>query len=278
MTAPSVLAKEHAESRATLIVDDLHVSYESVNRTVNALAGVNFAVADGEFVAIIGPSGCGKSTLLNTIMGLQPASKGDILVAGKSVRRPEANRATVFQEPRLLPWRTVLRNVSLGLEAQGIRRSAAKVKALREIERVGLEGFQNFYPGQLSGGMQQRVNLARALAVSPALLLLDEPFAALDAQTREQMQSELMRIWQQSRATTLFVTHQIDEALFLADRVLVLSSRPGHISREFTIQLERPRRLAMKRTAVFHEYEDALWSEIDRVSAKSTAREAEGEA
>jgi NitT/TauT family transport system ATP-binding protein len=230
-------------------------------------------VADGEFVAIIGPSGCGKSTLLNAIMGLLPASQGSVSVAGKPVRGPAANRATVFQEPRLLPWRTVLRNVSLGLEAQGVKRAESKARATREIERVGLDGFENFYPGQLSGGMQQRVNLARALAVAPALLLLDEPFAALDAQTREQMQSELMRIWQQTRATTLFVTHQIDEALFLADRVLVLSSRPGHISREFVIGLERPRSLAMKRTAVFHEYEDALWSEIDRVSVKTTTME-----
>jgi NitT/TauT family transport system ATP-binding protein len=250
----------------TLVVDDVAVEFQSGQRSVTALSGVQFHVRHGEFVAIVGPSGCGKSTLLNAINGLIGVSRGSIRVAGSLVEGPAPNRATVFQEPRLLPWRTVHRNVSLGLEAQGVKRSQAKQRAGIEIERVGLKGFEQFYPGQLSGGMQQRVNLARALAVQPALLLLDEPFAALDAQTREHMQSELLRIWQETKATTLFVTHQIDEAIYLADRVLVLSSRPGRIAREFVIDLARPRDLPIKRTARFHEYEDALWAEIDRVS------------
>ncbi len=259
--------RSSAERDETLIIDDLTVTFETPRQTFTALSGVNLSVRDGEFVAIVGPSGCGKSTLLNAVMGLLPQSSGTIIAAGRPVNGPAHDRATVFQEPRLLPWRTVLRNVSLSLEAQGVKTSEAKRRAALEVRRVGLEGFENFFPGQLSGGMQQRVNLARALAVSPALLLLDEPFAALDAQTREQMQSELLRIWQQSRSTTLFVTHQIDEAIFLADRVLVLSSRPGKISREFKIELERPRALTIKRTSQFHDYEDALWAEIDRVSA-----------
>src|SRR5215469_17048488 len=190
---------------------------------LRALDSVSFDVTPGEFVSIVGPSGCGKSTLLSIIDGLVHATEGRIVVDGREVREPGHDRALVFQEPSLLPWRTVLNNVAFGLQCQNVPRDDARVRSRELIDLVGLNGFAEAYPHQLSGGMQQRVNLARALAVDPEILLMDEPFASLDAQTREIMQAELLEVWQRTGKTVLFVTHQIDEAIYLADRVIVFT-------------------------------------------------------
>jgi NitT/TauT family transport system ATP-binding protein len=238
--------------------------------TVMALQDVSFEVNDGEFVSIVGPSGCGKSTLLSIIDGLIPATTGKTLLDGVEVSTPGNNRALVFQEASLLPWRTVLENVTFGLECKGMRRSQAEARAMNFIRLVGLDGFATSFPFQLSGGMQQRVNIARALAVDPEVLLMDEPFSALDAQTRDIMQSELLGIWQRTNKTVLFVTHQISEAIYLSDRIIVLSGRPGRVAEIISVDLPRPRDLSVKRTTAFLEYENRIWSLI-QVEARRAA-------
>jgi ABC-type nitrate/sulfonate/bicarbonate transport system ATPase subunit len=233
------------------------------NTRLMALGGVNLKIMDGEFVSIVGPSGCGKTTFLSVVDGLIAATSGRILVDGKEVTKPGPDRAVVFQDASLLPWRTVLRNVLYGLECLGVKTREAKERAAHFIEMVGLSGFEHHYPYELSGGMQQRVNLARALVMDPKILLMDEPFASLDAQTREVMQEELLRIWVQANKTVLFVTHQIDEAIYLSDRIVVFSGRPGHVKEIIPVAIERPRRLAVKRETRFHQIEDRIWSLIE---------------
>ncbi len=228
-----------------------------------ALDGVNLQVMDGEFVAIVGPSGCGKTTFLSVVDGLIAATGGRVLVDGEVVTRPGPDRAVVFQDASLLPWRTVLGNVRYGLECLGVRTREADERAARLITLVGLNGFEYHYPHELSGGMQQRVNLARALVVDPKILLMDEPFASLDAQTRELMQGELTRIWAKEQKTVLFITHQIDEAIYLADRIVVFSGRPGRVKASITVDIERPRPIGVKRQARFHALEDRIWGLID---------------
>jgi NitT/TauT family transport system ATP-binding protein len=228
-----------------------------------ALDGVNLQVMDGEFVAIVGPSGCGKTTFLSVVDGLIAATGGRVLVDGEVVTRPGPDRAVVFQDASLLPWRTVLGNVRYGLECLGVRGGEADARAEKLIALVGLSGFEHHYPHELSGGMQQRVNLARALVVDPKILLMDEPFASLDAQTRELMQEELTRIWAQARKTVLFITHQIDEAIYLADRIVVFSRRPGRVKDSIAVDIERPRPIDVKRQARFHALEDRIWGLID---------------
>jgi NitT/TauT family transport system ATP-binding protein len=228
-----------------------------------ALDGINLQVMDGEFVAIVGPSGCGKTTFLSVVDGLIAATGGRVLVDGEVVTRPGPDRAVVFQDASLLPWRTVLGNVRYGLECLGMRTREADERAEKLIALVGLSGFEHHYPHELSGGMQQRVNLARALVVDPKILLMDEPFASLDAQTRELMQEELTRIWAQARKTVLFITHQIDEAIYLADRVVVFSGRPGKVKDSITVDIERPRPIGVKRQARFHALEDRIWGLIE---------------
>ena len=213
------------------------------------LRDIDVAVERGEFISLVGPSGCGKTTLLRIVAGLEPASAGDVLLDGRAVRAPGSDRGFVFQSDNLLPWRTVFANAIIGPEVAGRRRRRRDERTRKLLRLVGLEGFEDYFPRQLSGGMRQRVNLARALAIDPEILLMDEPFSALDAQTREIMQTELMRIWEEGRKTVLFVTHQIDEAVFLSDRVLVLARRPGRVRENVTIALPRPRALAIKRTA-----------------------------
>jgi NitT/TauT family transport system ATP-binding protein len=215
-------------------------------------------------VAIVGPSGCGKTTLLNAVDGLQPISGGALELNGKPITGPGPDRAMVFQQPSLLPWRTVLGNVIYGLELQGRTSRKERTERAGELIRlVGLGGFEHAYPTELSGGMQQRVNLARALATDPEMLLLDEPFAALDAQTREFMQRELLRIWGETRKTALFITHDIKEAVYLADRVLVFTRRPGRVKQCVEVELPRPRELRIKRDSRFLEYEDQIWNSIE---------------
>ena len=205
-----------------------------------ALDNVSLQVGQGEFLAILGPSGCGKSTLLHVVAGLTPA-RGELLVQGKKVTGPGLDRGVVFQDYALFPWRTVLDNVAFGLEMKKVPRHMRAAWAYKYVTLVGLEGFEDRYTAQLSGGMKQRVAIARALAFDPEVLLMDEPFAALDAQTREILQTELLRIWEQTGKTILFVTHSIDEAIYLAQRVVVMTARPGRIKQIVDIDLPWPR-------------------------------------
>ena len=229
-------------------------------RDVLAFSEVSLSVQEGEFAAIVGPSGCGKTSLLNVVAGLLPFEEGSVAIDGRSVVGPGTDRAVVFQHPSLLPWRTVSGNVRYGMEMQRrFDRETMRGRAEQFVKLVGLDGFQRQYPSELSGGMQQRVNLARALACDPSVLLMDEPFAALDAQTRELMQAELLNIWAESRKTVLFITHQINEALYLADRVVVFGARPGRVKAVFEVPFERPRPLALKREPRFLELEDPIW-------------------
>jgi NitT/TauT family transport system ATP-binding protein len=242
---------------------------EREEREFVAFADVSLNIAEGEFVCICGPSGCGKTTLLNIVAGLLTYDEGSLRVGGVRVNGPGVSRSMVFQHASLLPWRTVAGNVRYGMEMQ--RRFDRKTMDERTgqfVRMVGLGGFESSYPSELSGGMQQRVNLARALATDPEVLLLDEPFAALDAQTRELMQSELLKIWSRAGKTVLFVTHQIDEAVFLADRVVVMGTRPGRIKGEFEVPFERPRSLAVKRAPAFLATCDQIAGLIDNEAAR----------
>ncbi|MBA3384794.1 MAG: ABC transporter ATP-binding protein [Actinobacteria bacterium] len=224
--------------------------------TLLAIESVDLDVADGSFVSLLGPSGCGKSTFLKIVNGLLRATAGEITLRGAGKTREDA---MVFQDAALFPWYSILDNVAYGLVCAGVSSKTARKRAAPYIDLVGLAGFADKYPYQLSGGMQQRANLARALAVDSAILLMDEPFAALDAQTREVMQSELLRIWNAAKKTVLFVTHQIYEAVYLSDRVVVMAARPGRIIADVTIELPRPRVLAVKRTPEFARYEEQIW-------------------
>ncbi len=211
------------------------------NGCVEALGGINLEVRTGEFLAIVGPSGCGKSTFLEILAGLLKPSCGSIYIDGKAVNGPNQDRGIVFQGYALFPWRNVTENIAYGLEEKGVPKKTRSEICNKYISLVGLAGFESHYPYQLSGGMKQRVAIARALAYDPDILLMDEPFAALDAQTRDTLQGEVLRIWEETKKTVLFVTHNIEEAVFLADRIAVMSARPGIIKRIIDIPLSRPR-------------------------------------
>lgn len=209
--------------------------------STEALKNVSFDVGDGEFVCLLGPSGCGKTTLLRIIAGLETRTSGDITLNGVSITGPDPKRGMVFQQYSLFPWRTVIDNVTFGLEMQGIDKTESRKHAEKYIELVGLKQFKNSYPYELSGGMQQRAAIARALANEPEVLLMDEPFGALDAQTRNILQDELLRIWEQRHVTFIFVTHSVDEAVVLSDRIVVMTARPGRIKEIIEVDLPRPR-------------------------------------
>jgi NitT/TauT family transport system ATP-binding protein len=221
---------------------------------VIALQDIDFSVRDGEFVSVVGPSGCGKSTLLKILAGLLPASDGEAHLKGTPISGPRRDIGVVFQSPVLFPWRTVLGNCVLPGDVQGLDKAEIKTRALGLLNLVGLAGFEHRYPWQLSGGMQQRVALVRALVHDPAMLLMDEPFGALDALTRETMNVELQRIWLERQKTVVFITHSTAEAVFLADRVLVMTPRPGRIQDELAIDLPRPRSLDVMNTPEFGAY------------------------
>ena len=226
-----------------LIAEHLQMTFASANSHLEALAEATFAVMPNEFICIIGPSGCGKSTLLRILGGLVQPTGGRVLLEGEPLTKPQRRIGFVFQHATLMPWRSALRNVMLPLEIQGIPREEAKRRALELLELVGLADFAESLPRDLSGGMRQRVALARALVYDPDVLLLDEPFGALDALTRERMNWELLRIWQKRRKTVVMITHDIQEAIFLSDRVLTMSPRPGRIEKEVLIDIPRPRSL-----------------------------------
>jgi NitT/TauT family transport system ATP-binding protein len=245
-----------ADVSAPLIsVVDLEKTYATRGRTfVRALAGISFDIDSGEFITIVGQSGCGKTTFLKILAGLIPSSGGRVTLRGQPVEGPSRDIGIVFQDPVLLPWRTVLHNVLLPAQVLRLDARAAQARALELLRLVGLEGFEDKYPHELSGGMRQRVAIARALVHDPSLLLMDEPFGALDAMTREFMNVELLRIWQESGKTIVFITHSIPEAVFLADRVVVMSARPGRVQEIVGVDLPRPRDLDVMASDEFGVY------------------------
>jgi NitT/TauT family transport system ATP-binding protein len=234
-----------------IAVRNLSKSYATRDGAVTALDRTTFAIAEREFVAVVGPSGCGKSTLLKILAGLLSPSSGDALLRGTAIDGPRRDIGVVFQSPVLFPWRTVLDNVLLPVDVQRLNRAQHERAGLELLSLVGLTGFERRYPWELSGGMQQRVAITRALVHDPAMLLMDEPFGALDAMTREHMNLELQRIWLERRKTVLFITHSIPEAVFLADRVLVMTPRPGRLMDDVRVTLPRPRPLEAMNTPEF---------------------------
>lgn len=238
-------------------------------KDVQALDGISLTMKEREFYCLIGHSGCGKSTLLRIIDGLIKPTTGEVRIKGELVNRPGWNRGMVFQHFNLLPWRTVLGNVVFGLENRRVPRREQRERAMRYISMVGLDGFEHAYPSQLSGGMQQRVGLARALVIEPEILLMDEPLGSLDAQTREVMQGELMRIWSIEKRTVLFVTHDIEEAIFLADRVIVMSQRPGRVVEIIDVDFPRPREENLRTLPAFTEMRSRIWQTLKRGASDS---------
>jgi NitT/TauT family transport system ATP-binding protein len=239
------------------------ITVEGVSKAfgrVQALADIGVRVGAGEFLSLIGPSGCGKTTLLKMIAGLLPVDAGRIVVGDRVVVGPGRESSVVFQDFALLPWATVQKNVEFGLVLRGVAAGERAERARRVIRQVGLAGFEGAYPAQLSGGMQQRVGLARALAVRPRVLLMDEPFASIDEQTRRLFQDDLLRLWSDERKTVVFVTHSMEEAIYLSDRVVVLSPRPGRVHEVLDVPLPRPRETAeVRATAEFARLVDGLW-------------------
>ena len=224
-----------------LTISNVSRVFESEAGTVEALRNINLNVPDREFVCFIGPSGCGKTTLLRIIAGLDQPTSGEVLLDGRVIRSPDPRQGMVFQEYSLFPWRTIIRNITFGLEIKGVPKDERYEIARKYLRMVGLQEFERSYPYELSGGMRQRVAIARALANDPEVLLMDEPFGSVDAQTRNVLQGELLRIWGEARKTVLFITHSIDEAVYLADRVVVLTARPGQIREIVSVDLDRPR-------------------------------------
>jgi NitT/TauT family transport system ATP-binding protein len=263
--AAESLSKEDIQQRSpapVLVVQNLSVVFRDVSGSLHALDNVSFSVYPEEFVCILGPSGSGKSTLLRVLAGLLPPSHGQVYYAGEPLSRPQYSVGYVFQKANLMPWRSVMENITLPLELQKVPPWDAHTKAEELIGLVGLQGFEETLPRDLSGGMAQRVAIARALAHDPQLLLLDEPFGSLDAMTRERMGTELLRIWQARRKTVMMVTHAISEAIFLADRVLVLSPRPGKLRVDLRVNLPRPRLDEMRYTPAFGEMAQQLRTAI----------------
>jgi NitT/TauT family transport system ATP-binding protein len=242
-----------------------HKTVRENTTEIRALSDVSLSVRENEFVSIIGPSGCGKTTLLKMIDGLIPYDSGRIVINGKPVTAPGPDRAVVFQSFALLPWRTVLANVEFSLELRQMSKEKRAKTARDYLQRVGLAEFENHYPHELSGGMQQRAGLARALAVNPAILLMDEPFGAVDAQTRQLLQEELLELWQRERKTVIFVTHSMDEAVYLSDRVVVMTPRPGKVAEILDVPLPRPRvSEQVRRHAKFVDLTNYIWESLKR--------------
>jgi NitT/TauT family transport system ATP-binding protein len=240
----------------------------SRERDVAALDDFSLSIATNDFVCLLGPSGCGKSTLLNIIAGFEKPTRGRVTVDGEPVTAPGADRGVVFQQPTLMPWLTVAENVAFHLKLKGVARAERRDRAQAFIDLVGLKGFEGHYPSELSGGMSQRVGIARALIMNPRVILMDEPFAALDAQTRTEMQEELVAIWQRQQGTIVFVTHSIDEALVLGNRIVVMTRRPGRIREIVAFDLPRPRDVT---GAAFNDMKRHLLNLIKEVAARQAA-------
>jgi NitT/TauT family transport system ATP-binding protein len=249
----------------SICIKGLDKSYQARGGSVPALAGINIELHEGEFVSIVGPSGCGKSTLLYIIGGFIAADRGSVEVEGKPVSAPGVDRGVVFQEYALFPWLTVTQNIGYGLEMNGVPAREREIIEKRLIETIGLQGFEHCFPRELSGGMKQRVAIARTLAYDPKILLLDEPFGSLDAQTREIMQDELLRLWQANRKTVLMVTHDVTEAVYLSGRVMVMSRRPGRVVDEFLIDIDRSGdRESVMLSENFNRLRNEVWLSVRR--------------
>ncbi len=260
-------------TKGKVTVTDFCLSYDTLEGPLDAVTDAAITVNPGEFVSIIGPSGCGKSTLLNAVAGFLKPTRGQVMVDGEPVERPSADRGMVFQQYSLFPWKTVRENVEFGLKMKGMEHSKREQAARTLLGLAGLLAFENQYPESLSGGMKQRVGIIRALATGPKVLLLDEPFGALDAQTRVIMQQILNNMWQRLKTSVLFVTHDIDEAIFLSDRVYCMTARPGTIKAEIKIPLERPRQQAMMMSSEFLALRRGLMSLIREESLKAIGGE-----
>jgi NitT/TauT family transport system ATP-binding protein len=261
----------HQDTQGRIEIRDVGIHFGAGRTAVQALEQINLDAAPGSFISLLGPSGCGKSTLIGAIAGFTPIASGDLRVDRQPVRAPGPDRGVVFQQHTLFPWKTVVKNVEFGLKMRGVRSAERKRIAREFLARVGLGEFLHHFPAQLSGGMQQRVNLARVLVNRPRVLLMDEPFCSLDAQTRQQMQEMLLELWHEYHMTVVFVTHDVDEALFLSDRVFVLTQRPGRIKAEFEVDLPRPRSLDLLTTPEFMRLKrDAM----DALKGASTASRA----
>jgi len=264
-------------ARAKIVLDRVGYTYTSpVGGPVRALDGVSLDVGEDEFVALVGPSGCGKSTLLYLVGGFLPLREGRIAVDGRPVEGPGPDRGIVFQHFALFPWKTVRQNVLYGLEKVGVEPARRRELAQRYIEMVKLAGFEDVYPAQLSGGMKQRVAIARTLVIDPGVLLMDEPFGALDAQTRSLLQEELLSIWGRTRKTVLFVTHDVREAVYLADRVAVMTARPGRIKALLETRLPRPRGADLQRSPEFVERSEEIWKLVREEAERAQTTEARG--
>jgi NitT/TauT family transport system ATP-binding protein len=249
-----------AVSTAYIKIRDVSLTYDTPSGPVVALEDVGFDIAESEFICLLGPSGCGKSTLLNIAAGFLTPTKGEISIAGKPMSGQGIDRGVVFQDfAQLFPWRTAIGNVAFGLELRGVDKKKREEIALNQLRLVGLEKFARSYPHHLSGGMQQRVAIARALAYNPSVLLMDEPFAALDALTRDEMQRMLAEVWRETRKTVIYVTHNVAEAVYLADRVIVMSPHPGTVKIDMSIRLDRPRN---PMSSEFFEYQKSLLAEL----------------
>jgi len=237
-------------------------TFDNGSSGVLALSNIDFEVRDNEFITVIGPSGCGKTTLLRIIAGLIPYDEGEVTIDGRPVTGPGPERAVVFQNFALMPWADVLTNVTFGLDIRGTPKDECQAKGRELIKQVGLEGFEKRLPKELSGGMQQRVGLARALAVDPQILLMDEPFGALDEQTRRLLQEQLLRLWEQERKTVVFITHSMDEAVMLGDRVTLMTPRPGRVKEIIDVPLKRPRLREWEKSSLFLEVKEYLWENL----------------
>ena len=245
-----------------LRIDNVYKEYRGEHGTTVALNGVNLDIAENEFVCVVGPSGCGKSTLLNIIAGLHEATSGTCYLDGNPIQGTGVERGVVFQQYALFPWLTVLKNVMFGPEMKRMPKAECEAIARKYIKLVGLEEFENSYPKELSGGMKQRVAIARAYANNPEVLLMDEPFGALDAQTRAQLQTELLRTWEEEKKTCFFITHDVDEAVLLAQRVVIMSARPGRIKKIVDIDIPYPRDQATKNDPRFLQLKSEIWNEV----------------
>ena len=265
---PAARAQEPGAAEPLLVVDNIVKRFETPEGSLTAVDGVSFNVAPGEFLAVIGPSGCGKSTLFNIMGGLLDDYDGRVSVAGETVRGPHPSIGMIFQEESTFPWRTVLDNVAFPLEIAGMAKAERLEKARHFVELVGLDGFERRYPSELSGGMRQRVSMARTLASEPKILLMDEPFAALDEQTRLLLGDKVLQIQQDLKQTTLLITHNLTEAVQLSDRILVMTYRPGRTKRMVEIKLPRPRSSEIVGSDAFGHYVAQIWNDLREEASK----------
>jgi NitT/TauT family transport system ATP-binding protein len=272
MLRPGSVPKQNSD-KAILVVDDMFMRFETQDDAVTAVDHVSFTVEEGEFLSVIGPSGCGKSTLFNAIGGLLSGYQGRILVGGERVSGPHASIGMVFQEESTFPWRTVLDNVAFPLELAGIPKAQRLERAQHFVKLVGLNGFENRYPAELSGGMKQRVSMARTLASEPKILLMDEPFAALDEQTRLLLGDKVLQIQQELKQTMLLITHNITEAVQMSDRILVMTYRPGKVKQIVPIDLPRPRTSDVVGSEAFGRYVAQIWADLREEASRGMAED-----